>query len=283
MGRPSVLTPQQQAEGRQRREEGATLKELARSSNISMATISRLRYEVPIRNSMRTTTMNFTLADYEKALADLAEQEAKWDAYTGNNPEKWHAARKTCRERVRLIELSLKRAGILTQTAHEQVEQALDREFSNAKSNQIVEFEGKRYQLKFIPAARSRSGKSVTSWKRWWQLVTVIAASVYMPSLSGSAGAVTTIGSNLLCWSWSDIRRAPLSQQPMTYIELEASVFAESWAFGFLSGLAVASGRDVLNNVDANQVWPWIDNACRVEPNATVGDVLLRWWNARFQ
>lgn len=43
MGRTPSLTPQQQQEARQRRAEGATLKVLARSYNVSMATISRLR------------------------------------------------------------------------------------------------------------------------------------------------------------------------------------------------------------------------------------------------
>jgi DNA invertase Pin-like site-specific DNA recombinase len=42
MGRPASLTPQQQAEARQRRAEGATLRELARSYDVSAATISRL-------------------------------------------------------------------------------------------------------------------------------------------------------------------------------------------------------------------------------------------------
>jgi DNA invertase Pin-like site-specific DNA recombinase len=42
MGRPPALTPQQQAEARQRRAEGATLKELAQSYNVARATISRL-------------------------------------------------------------------------------------------------------------------------------------------------------------------------------------------------------------------------------------------------
>jgi DNA invertase Pin-like site-specific DNA recombinase len=42
MGRPPALTPQQQDEARQRRAEGATLKELARSYAVSPATISRL-------------------------------------------------------------------------------------------------------------------------------------------------------------------------------------------------------------------------------------------------
>ncbi|MCU4160871.1 recombinase family protein [Acidiphilium sp. AL] len=43
MGRPPALTPQQQDEARQRRAEGATLKELARSYNVGIATISRLK------------------------------------------------------------------------------------------------------------------------------------------------------------------------------------------------------------------------------------------------
>ncbi len=42
MGRPPALTPQQQAEARRRRADGATLKELARSYNVGIATISRL-------------------------------------------------------------------------------------------------------------------------------------------------------------------------------------------------------------------------------------------------
>jgi DNA-binding MurR/RpiR family transcriptional regulator len=42
MGRPPSLTPQQQAEARQRRAERATLKELAESYNVGLATISRL-------------------------------------------------------------------------------------------------------------------------------------------------------------------------------------------------------------------------------------------------
>src|SRR5947209_10650650 len=42
MGRPPALTPQQQAEASKRRNEGATLKELAQSYNVGLATIFRL-------------------------------------------------------------------------------------------------------------------------------------------------------------------------------------------------------------------------------------------------
>jgi DNA invertase Pin-like site-specific DNA recombinase len=50
MGRPPSLTPQQQAEARQRRAEGATLKELAESYNVGLATISRLGRAEGIQN-----------------------------------------------------------------------------------------------------------------------------------------------------------------------------------------------------------------------------------------
>jgi DNA invertase Pin-like site-specific DNA recombinase len=43
MGRPPALTLEQQAEARRRRAEGATLKELAKSYNVGIATIARLR------------------------------------------------------------------------------------------------------------------------------------------------------------------------------------------------------------------------------------------------
>ncbi len=43
MGRPPKLTPAQQREARQRRAEGATLEELAKSYNVARATISRLK------------------------------------------------------------------------------------------------------------------------------------------------------------------------------------------------------------------------------------------------
>ena len=45
MGRPPALTPQQAAEARRRRANGATLKELAESYNVGLATISRLGVE----------------------------------------------------------------------------------------------------------------------------------------------------------------------------------------------------------------------------------------------
>ena len=42
LGRPSILTPAQQAEARRRRQEGATYKELAESYNVAISTIAKV-------------------------------------------------------------------------------------------------------------------------------------------------------------------------------------------------------------------------------------------------
>src|SRR5437762_4008940 len=52
MGRPPKLTPQQQKEARQRRAEGATLKELADTYNVGRATISRLTAAFTVRDPL---------------------------------------------------------------------------------------------------------------------------------------------------------------------------------------------------------------------------------------
>jgi DNA invertase Pin-like site-specific DNA recombinase len=52
MGRPPALTPQQQGEAHKRRQEGATLKELAMSYDVSITTIARL--EDKLEKALRT-------------------------------------------------------------------------------------------------------------------------------------------------------------------------------------------------------------------------------------
>ncbi len=54
MGRPPVLTAQQQAEARQRRQDGATLKELAESYNVGITTIARLKVDRVLQPALGT-------------------------------------------------------------------------------------------------------------------------------------------------------------------------------------------------------------------------------------
>ncbi|HVW57357.1 MAG TPA: hypothetical protein VHC00_16895 [Rhizobiaceae bacterium] len=111
---------------------------------------------------------NYTLADLEAARDELTAWNRRFDDYTGNNPDKYQANIKSARARVREIESALKTAGAISKSEHEQIESALDRMFPNARSKEIVEYEGKKYQRRFTPLERSRSRKSVTAWDKSW-------------------------------------------------------------------------------------------------------------------
>ena len=113
----------------------------------------------------------YTPAELEAAKEELASWQARWESYSGNNPDKYQSDLRMAREKVRLIEASLKRAGQIPLTQQEELERALDNEFPDARSKQIVSFRGKKYQRKFWPLEKSRSGKSVTVWDKGWQEV----------------------------------------------------------------------------------------------------------------
>ncbi|MER9232909.1 hypothetical protein NKI56_12515 [Mesorhizobium sp. M0622] len=111
---------------------------------------------------------NYTLADLEQAEAELAAWNRRFDDYSGNNPDKYQADIKSARARVREIEFALKADGAIPKSEHETLETMLDRIFPNARSKEIVEYEGQKYQRRFTPLERSRSRKSVTSWDKSW-------------------------------------------------------------------------------------------------------------------
>ena len=69
---------------------------------------------------------------------------------------------------MRIIEDALKADGAISLTEKEQLEKELDAACPNAKSKQVVEHGGRRFQRRFWPVEKSRSGKSVTEWGRGW-------------------------------------------------------------------------------------------------------------------
>lgn len=111
---------------------------------------------------------NYVLADLQAAKDELAAWNKRFDEYTGNNPDKYQADIKSARARVREIESALKTSGAIPKSQHEQIESALDRLFPNARSKEIVDYEGKKYERRFTPLEWSRSRKSVTVWGRSW-------------------------------------------------------------------------------------------------------------------
>lgn len=44
------------------------------------------------------------------------------------------------------------------------------------------------------------------------------------------------------------------------------------WLLGFLSGMAVKSGKDILKGTDNPSIFLWVDNYCRANPLKTPGD-----------
>lgn len=112
----------------------------------------------------------YTLADLEQAKAERRAVEARWDNYSGNNPNKFHSERNDAQAKVDKIEAHLKATGVIPLTEHEAIERELDRLYPNAKNKEIVEHCGVRYERRFSPAERSRRG-NVLRWHKAWVAV----------------------------------------------------------------------------------------------------------------
>ncbi len=110
----------------------------------------------------------YTFDDLENARATLQVSEDRFDRYSGNNPNKYQSDIKTARRNVRVIEDALKAQGVLPLTERENLEKELDAAYPDAKSKQIVEYNGRRFQRQFWPVEKSRSGKTVTDWGSGW-------------------------------------------------------------------------------------------------------------------
>ena len=113
----------------------------------------------------------YTLADLENARRELERWQERWADSSSNNPDKHEGAIRAARRLVREIEDALKDAGTIPLTEQERLEQELDRIFPSARSQEVVEFEGRRYQRIFFPLEKSRSRKRVTAWGQEWRLV----------------------------------------------------------------------------------------------------------------
>lgn len=43
-------------------------------------------------------------------------------------------------------------------------------------------------------------------------------------------------------------------------------ISSQTWLVGYLSGLAVGSGKDFMNGTDNDSIYLWVDNYCRANP-----------------
>jgi len=111
----------------------------------------------------------YSLDDLEKAKVELQKWDDSFANDSSNNPNKHESQRKSARAKVRLITEALKTSGLIKLSTKEQTEKELDAAFPNARSNEIVDLNGVKYQRKFFPLEKSRSRKSVTVWGKTWE------------------------------------------------------------------------------------------------------------------
>lgn len=120
---------------------------------------------------MNSRERMYTLQHYEEARSKLESLSAKWESYTGNNPEKYRAEIASARVELHAIETALKLSGVLPRTPDEERSHQLDLAFPNARSKEVVTWEGQKYVRRFIPVATSLSGKTVKAWSKSWEPV----------------------------------------------------------------------------------------------------------------
>ena len=113
----------------------------------------------------------YSIEDYEKAKEELARWRQKWDNYSGNNPNKYQSEIKVASRKVAEIEKYLKDAGDIALTENEKIEKELDRAFPDARIGEVVLYNGKKYRCCFFPIEKSRSGKTVARWGKYWKPV----------------------------------------------------------------------------------------------------------------
>lgn len=110
----------------------------------------------------------YTMDDLKKA----TEQQELWDkkfaSDRSNNPNKYQAQRRKAGDLVRRITKSLKEQGLIEKNEIELINDELDKIHPNAKSKTIVNHNGKKYQIRYFPTVKSRSGKTVKEWEHSW-------------------------------------------------------------------------------------------------------------------
>ena len=117
------------------------------------------------------TPYRYSLDDLEKAKTELKLWEDRFANDSSNNPNKYQSQIKQARRAVRSIKEVLKMNGVLEMSEQEKITAELDKLYPNAKSKTIVEYTGRKYQIRYFPRERSRSRKSVTDWGHQWVLL----------------------------------------------------------------------------------------------------------------
>jgi hypothetical protein len=109
----------------------------------------------------------YTLQDLEAAKSKLEQLNEKWDCDGGKDPNKYRPAIHAALHDVEVIERALKERGELPWSAQELLENELDHIYPDARSKEVVEHYGKRYERRWVPVKRDQGGL-VSRWKGFW-------------------------------------------------------------------------------------------------------------------
>lgn len=90
--------------------------------------------------------------------------------YGSNNPDENRSRIAELAKKIRDLEKELKIKGELPVSESEKISFQLDKLYPNARSKTVVEFEGKKYEIRYFPIDTSRSGKTVKEWGHEWKL-----------------------------------------------------------------------------------------------------------------
>lgn len=125
--------------------------------------------EVSRENYPQEQKRELALIDLEKAKAELRLWEGRVGE-TSNNPDKYSSQIQDAAHKVRHIEATLKKAGVIEMTPEEKLTDELDKLYPNTRSRTVVEYQGQEYKIVYFPLATSRSGKTVHEWGHEWRL-----------------------------------------------------------------------------------------------------------------
>lgn len=99
------------------------------------------------------------------ARAEREAAEQAWERYDGNNPNP--PALKRLRAAAEALKCAIevaKAAGAMERTEAELLAMALDKAHPKARSNEIVEYEGRKFKRKFVP-----TGDRNRPWDGYWE------------------------------------------------------------------------------------------------------------------
>jgi hypothetical protein len=113
----------------------------------------------------------YSLDDLTAAKAETQKWDDAFANDRSNNPNKYEAQRRDAEAKVRKIEETLKRQGLIPKTDADLLNEELDLLYPNAKSRTVVTHNGQRYQVRYFPLIESRSRKTVREWGHSWALL----------------------------------------------------------------------------------------------------------------